>query len=144
MGIKNKIEEKESTVRQIQKELRILYQALYSLGEIPLDKPIRNGWYKHLVMRPDISRRKDADVFQEILDVCSRWVWGSDKKMADKRWVQNVKHNKDWQWAGLAWTTPDRYKILSPKAKRYFVNTNGTLYEVLSRGITAMFPNITL
>ena len=70
MGIKNKIEEKESIVRQVQKELSILYQALYSLGEIPLDKPIRNGWYKRLIMRSDISRRKDADVFREWPTLC--------------------------------------------------------------------------
>lgn len=121
MRFANKIEQKETRARQIQQQLNVLHRAHGNLGKIPLQKPIRNGWYKHLVLRADISRRKDAYVFQEILEVCARWVWGSDKKMANKRWTHNIKHNKDWQWAGLAWITRDKYKVLSAKAKRYFV-----------------------
>ena len=121
MRAAHKIKQKEHRARQIQQELTILCRARCNLGDVPLQKPIRNGWYKHLVMRTDISRRKDAHIFQEILDVCARWVWGSDKKMADKRWLHNIKHNRDWQWAGLAWITKDKYKLLSPKAKTYFV-----------------------
>ena len=121
MRLVNKIERREAQVRKIQKELIILQKAHFNLGEIPLPKPIRNGWYKHLVMRTDISRRKDAHIFQEILDVCARWVWGSDKKIADKMWAHHIKHNRDWQWAGLAWITKDKYQLLSPRAKSYFV-----------------------
>ena len=39
----------------------------------------------------------------------------------DKRWAYNIKRNTDWQRAGLAWITKDKFKLLSPKAKRCFV-----------------------
>ena len=56
----NKIEEKEALVRKIRKELIKLWKADSELGLIPLEKPIRHGWYKHLVLRKDIARREDA------------------------------------------------------------------------------------
>lgn len=83
---RNKIELRKTLVRRIQNELWLLRRARANPGQVPLEKPIRNGWFKHLTLRDDISRREDAKVFQEILDVSginrlqsgrpkSSWFW---------------------------------------------------------------------
>jgi len=113
--------QRKAQVRHLEQELQVLRRAWYNLGYVPLDKPIRNGWYKHLVLRQDVARRQDAHVFQEILNACARWVWGQDKPMANRRWQHNAKSNTNWQWAGLAYITKERFQALSPRAQRYFV-----------------------
>lgn len=121
MRSQNTIIQRESHARKIHKELNKLYQAKFNLALIPLDKPVRHGWFKYLVLREDVARRKDAAVFQEILDVCGRCVWGRDKPKADEEWERYQKADRDWQWAGLAWITKKMINRLSPKAKQYFV-----------------------
>ena len=121
MRLPNKFEQREILVRKIEHEIDRLCIASRNLGEVKLDKPIRDGWFKHLVLREDVARRKDADVYQEIIDVAGRWIWGSDKKVADKKWLDTERKKKNWQWAGLAYITKDKYNVLSPKAKKFFV-----------------------
>ncbi len=117
----NKIDQRETLVREIKKELSVLYDQLCNLDSVKLDKPIRHGWYKGLVLRADVERREDSAIYQEVLDTCGRWIWGSDKKYTNRNWDRNVKKNKDWQWAGLAWIRKEEFFKLSDKAKKLFV-----------------------
>ncbi len=116
----NSKEERRKVVRQIQKELRLLKRAKSELEPVPLEKPIRNGWYKHLILRDDIARRKDADLYQEILNVGAQWVWGNTKKAANKKWDRYVIENKEWIWPGFACIDSDQHKSLPEKAKQLF------------------------
>lgn len=121
MKVPNKVEQREAMARQIRKELVELRRARRNLGQLPLKKPLRYGWYKHLVLREDIVRRADAEVFQEILEACSGSVWGRDKAMADQEWERQESENGDWQWAGMTWITKRKYQRLSPRARKHFV-----------------------
>ena len=116
-----KIEEKEALVRKIKKELNELRKAKSDLGEIPLEKPIRHGWYRHLVLRADVARRKDAIIYQEILDRCGSIVWGSDKNRADKNWEHYHEYGSCYQWEGFSSLEQQEFKKLSSKAQCHFV-----------------------
>ena len=88
----NKIMLREREVRSIHAELDRWYSAKWDLGEYKLSKPIKNGWYKHLTLRDDVARRKDAYIFQNVLDIAGIWIWGRDKKHADKAGVGCLEH----------------------------------------------------
>jgi hypothetical protein len=118
-------DQRKSQVRKLKKEWVKLQTARRNLAKIPLDKPIRYGWYKQLVLREDVSRRIDAAVFQEILDMCGRHVWAKTRRLADERWEDLVRtRRRNWQWCGFARISKHRYNELSPGARKYF-----TAYE---------------
>lgn len=113
--------QREAQVRKINKELIKLYSAKWNLAKIPLDKPIRYGWYRQLVLRGDIARRKDASVFQEILNACGSSEWGRTKKEIEEQWERNVWRRDYWQWPGFRRIGKRAYRRLSVRAKKYFV-----------------------
>lgn len=118
-------DQRKSQIRKIKKEWVKLHAAKRNLAKIPLDKPIRYGWYKQLALREDVARRIDADVFQEILEVCGRWVWARTKGLADEQWEHLLRsRRRNWQWGGFARVSKHRYNELSPAAQKYF-----TAYE---------------
>ena len=116
----NTIERREKEVRALKKERDKLYRALRELGYVSLEKPLRYGWYKHLVLRDDIARRKDAAIFQEILDVCGNDVWGRDKKQVEKSWDRENRINKYLQFPGFKMIEKIEFNKLSVKAKQWF------------------------
>lgn len=120
MTLINDIEKKKKQVRKIQKEIYRLYESRRNISTEKLEKPIRYGWYIHLTLREDILKRKDAHVYQEILDVCGEWVWGRNKQDVNKNWEHYKRHRKDWQWAGMCWIDKGKYQALSEAAKKHF------------------------
>lgn len=125
MRPRNVIEQRLSRVRLAEKEWRKLYIARRNLALIPLEKPIRHGWYRHYELRDDILRRKDAAVFQEILNACGSEEWGHTKLEIDERWERSTWCKDDWQWPGFRRIGKRAYRRLSVQAKKYFVE-----YEV--------------
>ena len=114
-------EQRKSHMRTLKKEWEKLQTAKRNLAKIPLDKPMRYGWYKQLTLRADVARRVDAAVFQEILDVCGRYVWAKTKRMADEQWEDLLRsRRRNWQWGGFARVSKHRYNRLSPAAQKYF------------------------
>lgn len=118
-------EQRLSHMRQAEKECSKLYLARFNLALIPLEKPIRYGWYRHLELRDDILRRKDAAVFQEILNVCGSEQWGKTKLEIDDQWERITWCKDYWQWPGFRRIGKRAYRKLSVRAKKYFVK-----YEV--------------
>ncbi|MEL6557623.1 MAG: hypothetical protein AAFQ94_05520 [Bacteroidota bacterium] len=116
----NKIDKCRSDVRKLRKELRQLYTARFRLGYIKLAKPIRHGWFKHLTLRDDIARRKDASVFREILEVSGIDTWGLDKKHADKVWDRQNRKDNTIQFPGIMKLNQKRYNKLSKKAQKWY------------------------
>ncbi|MBL3658773.1 hypothetical protein [Fulvivirga sediminis] len=116
----NKVTQRERYVRKLQLERRRLVEARRRLGYVELETPIRHGWYKHLVLRDDVSRRVDAAVFLEILDQCGTECWGRDKRHADKVWDRENRENREIQFPGVRRIDSRTYKKLSPKARSWF------------------------
>ncbi len=114
-------EQRLTQVRNAEKEWRKLYIAKRNQALIPLDKPIRYGWYRHFVLRHDIARRKDAAVFQEILDACGSSEWGRTKQEIDDHLERTSWCSDYWQWPGFRRIGKRAYRRLSVQAKKYFV-----------------------
>jgi len=116
----NKVEYRKKEVKSIEKEINNLFNAQQNLGSYLLDKPVHKGCFKHLILRDDISRRKDAFIFQNIIDVAGVEVWGSNEKDADKSWMYQMKQNNNVYEPGLIKINDKEYEKLLPKAKQYF------------------------
>ena len=104
----------------MRKELRQLYTARFRLGYIKLEKPIKHGWFKHLTLRDDIARRKDASVFREILELSGIDIWGLDKKHADKVWDKQSRKDNGIQFPGIRKLNQRSYNKLSKKAQKWY------------------------
>lgn len=107
-------------VRAMEKELQRLFIAKRNQGFQMLEKPIKDGWFKHLALREDVTRRKDAQVFQEIIDRCGLEIWGSDKRQADKNWNRFHSRNNENGIPGLELLYGEKLVGISKKARMYF------------------------
>ncbi len=116
----NKIKKKEKEFKLLTKELSNLYEAKRGLGVIKLDKPIRNGWVKHLALRDDISRRKDASVFQEIVNHCGVRIWGTDKRQADRAWNNYHSKKNETSFTGIRHLLGEKRKFISSMGRMWF------------------------
>lgn len=112
--------QKLKEIRALEDEWRFLWKTKHNLGYTVLDKPLHDGWYKHLRLRDDISRRKDVAVFEEILEATSNKIWGRERKGADKNWIKANKDNKELQFPGIRKLQEKKYEKLSEKAKKWF------------------------
>ena len=81
-----------------ERELRRLYQkyisidkAINNLGWLDLDKPVYLGYIKRFVLRDDISRRKDANVFEGILKCINDFAVCKKKDFLKKDWKTKKK-----------------------------------------------------
>lgn len=117
----NSIELKEKELRSLVKERERLWAAKWNLGFVYLEKPIRHGWFKHLALRDDVSRRSDAHIFEEVLDRCGTECWGRDKAHADKVWDRFNRRNLEIQFPGIRKINSREYSRLSPKARKWFL-----------------------
>ena len=111
---------REKRFRALSRERHQLLLASFSLGYLPLEKPLKHGWFKHLALRDDIARRKDASVFLEILKVSGMDIWGRDKKHADKVWNETSKQDKEVQFPGIRKLNQRAFDKLSPKAQKWY------------------------
>lgn len=111
---------RRSELRRLARESDKLWQARYDLGLMKLEKPIRRGWIKHLKLRDDIARRKDAHLYQAIIRNCGVEVWGNSKVHADKNWELNHRSNRDVQFPGLRLLIGEKIKCIPTKARMMF------------------------
>lgn len=106
--------------RALDKELDELYEAQDNLGYYPLKKPIRHGWYKYLKLRDDVSRRKDAYVFQNIIDVAGITIWGRNLEEVDQKWMIREADLRHISLPGIWKLDRKQLQDLNPKAQRFF------------------------
>lgn len=117
----NKYEERAKEYRRLRKRWRELQDAKFNLGWVILDKPKRHGFYKELVLREDIAKRKEAPIYLEILEATKVKLWGSSLKRLEKSWVEQSLRNKRIQYPGIQAIEKKEYDLLSGKAKRFFI-----------------------
>jgi len=60
---------------RLERELNRLYKARWNAPIMPLEHPYQRGWIKTYVLRADVARRADADVFREVLAKINRRVF---------------------------------------------------------------------
>ena len=83
-------EQRQKEIRKIYKRSHEIWEEKKALGYEKLDKPIRHGWYKEIVITGKVSRYKNEEVILEVFDKVEKEYWGRTKKEADKVWFNHV------------------------------------------------------
>lgn len=79
--------------RRLNKEWRKIRKEIRELPLIELDKPVRHGWYKEIVLTENIERYPRRDLIKEIFELLDTHCWGRTKKKSDEQWSkQRSKH----------------------------------------------------
>jgi hypothetical protein len=92
-----------------------LYDIKNSLGYEKLEKPYQYGYEAFNVLRDDISRRKDADIFQYLLDEYSSTTWSKDG-IFYKVYKKYISDNRP----KFKLISEADYLKLEPKYKKFF------------------------
>lgn len=109
------------------KEVISLQKRYWELGKaqsgqplVPLEKPIRAGWQRYFVLRPDLVNSKNAKTLLTILGMINNTVYSRNKEFTYRRW----KDKKDIPITQHLLTLPDKKgQELEPKYQRWFVRT---------------------
>lgn len=78
--------QRQKEFRKIRKRQKELYTAKFNLGLIPLDKPLRYGWYKELKLTVEVEKYKNAEAIIEVHHVMRTEFWGKTKEKAQEEW----------------------------------------------------------
>ena len=85
--------QRQKLVRHLQKEQRKIWSQNAELPDIELDKPIRHGWYKEIVLTENLERYNSKQAVEEIFAILNKYHWGRTKDECDKQWEnQRSKH----------------------------------------------------
>lgn len=86
-------DEFDRKLRAFDREQRELWKKEGELGWIELNPPVMRGWKRFYVLRPDVSRSKDASFFQAILDKINTVDYSSRKDFKVKYRSQGKKQH---------------------------------------------------
>jgi hypothetical protein len=85
--------ERQKLVRRIKKEQWKIWDQRRDLPDIELDKPIRHGWYKEIVLTENLERYNSKEAVEKIFAILNKYHWGRTKDECDKQWEnQRSKH----------------------------------------------------
>lgn len=108
--------------KQRQREVRRLLNRQWeicklqrALGYIELEKPIRHGWYKEIVITEKADRYKNKAAILELYDIIERYYWGRTKEEAEKKWLNQT--SKYLIYKGFPTLSKKQFNKLSYKAQ---------------------------
>lgn len=131
-------------VRAIYSRLNEIWIAQRALGYIKLEKPIRHGWYKEIVLTSNVERYKSERYIVELFDAIEKYVWGRSKEETEKVWLnQTSKHliYRDFptisrkQFNKLSdraqkMCTPFQYKFFKKLRTRFYIRIPKGAYRI--------------
>lgn len=79
-------ERREKEVRAQRKRDKEIFLEMQSLGYKKLEKPIRHGWYKEVVLTVRLERYKSRLEIEEIFEKMKPQFWGKTKEECDRKW----------------------------------------------------------
>lgn len=105
----------------IHKEERRIRDQIWDLGYEDLNPPVPRGWKRSFVLRSDFAKRKDAKLFQGILDKINttEYSWRKDFKIKRRKYGKKV-YVVDPQYLQSLWPHDFEKKKFTDKEKRYF------------------------
>ncbi|NVK65905.1 MAG: hypothetical protein HWE22_15035 [Flavobacteriales bacterium] len=109
-------EQRKKEVRRIWKERRKLWKEKCQLPLIKLEKPIRHGWYKEIVLTENLDRYKSKPEVEEIFEVLCTYYWGRTKEECQKHW--NAQRSKSFIYKDVPTISKKQFNQLSSKAQR--------------------------
>lgn len=107
---------KEKEVRQLWKERDEIWQKKYDLPYIELDKPLRHGWYKEIVLTENLDRYKNKVLIEEVFELLTTLHWGRTKEYCDKQW--DNQRSKYLIFKDFPTISKKEFNKLSEKAQR--------------------------
>ncbi len=108
-------QQRQKAVRRLYKRRREIWKKMHDLGYIPLEKPVRHGWYKELVITAKVERYKNQKAILEVYNKVEKWYWGRTKQEAQKAWDNQTSLYLIYN--GLPTLSKRQYNKLSPKAQ---------------------------
>lgn len=109
-------EQREKEIRRIHKRQRAIWEEQRQLGYRKLEKPVRHGWYKEIVLTRKIERYKNQPHIEEVFNKLERSFWGRTKGECEKKWNDQV--SKHMIVRDMPSLSKKQYNKLSDKAKR--------------------------
>ncbi len=103
-------------VRSLVKERRKIWEAKVALGYAKLEKPIRHGWYKEIVLTENLDRYKNQEAIHEVYKLIDHVFWGKTKLDCEKAWDKQV--SKYCIYRGLPTISKKQFNRLGKKAQR--------------------------
>ncbi|MFC5048598.1 hypothetical protein ACFSTE_08940 [Aquimarina hainanensis] len=77
----------------IRRRLAQVYKEIYQLGYMPLEVPIRHGWFSELVLTTKLERYKNKEAILEVYQIIEKLYWGRTKEEAtQKRLKESTKY----------------------------------------------------
>lgn len=110
----------EKEVLRIYRRLDIIFEEEQKLGYIKLEKPIRHGWFKELVITENVSRYKNQKYIQEVYDRVEKKVWAKTKEEAARKWKHQT--SKYYISKDIPTISKRQYNKLSDQAKKLCVS----------------------
>ena len=83
-------EKREKDVRRIRKRRCEVWKEIRELGSIKLEKPMRHGWFKEIVITHKVERFKHKAAILEVYDMIEKVFWGRTKEEAQKKWLDQT------------------------------------------------------
>lgn len=112
----HKKEQRIQKVRKIHQRLNELFVEKRNLGLIKLEKPIRHGWFKELIITNHVERYKNQQYIKEVYAIVEKRVWAKTKDKAQEKWYhQTSKYLIDKE---IPTINKRQYNRLSDGAKR--------------------------
>lgn len=109
-------EQRKKEVRRIWKEQRKLGEIQRNLPLIKLEKSIRHGWYKEIVLTENLDRYKSRPEVEEIFEVLCTYYWGRTKEECEKHW--DAQRSKHFIHRDVPTISKKQFNQLSSKAQR--------------------------
>lgn len=106
-------------IRAIYKKIGQIRKLQRALGYYKLEKPIRHGWYKELIITGNVERYKNKKAILEVYNKLEKQYWGRNKEEATKKWLVQVSKNLIYK--DLPTLSHKSFNKLSDKAKKLCV-----------------------
>lgn len=102
-------------LRRIHKRYGELVDLNRELGYKKLEKPIRHGWFKEIVITPKVERYRNKKAIFELYEKVEKAYWGRTKEKAQKHWDAQTSDHLIHR--GLPTLSKRQFNKLSPKAQ---------------------------
>ena len=83
-------EQRQREVRRLLNRQWEICKLQRKLGYIELEKPIRHGWYKEIIITEKADRYKNKAAILELYDIIERYYWGRTKEETEKKWLNQT------------------------------------------------------
>lgn len=108
-------DKRKKEVRKLFKRYREISRLNRELGYIKLDKPIRHGWFKEIVITPKVERYRNKEAIFELYYKVEKAYWGRTKQEAQRRWDDQTSDYLIHR--NLPTISKRQFNKLSPKAQ---------------------------